>query len=913
MIAESETAAVTPAKKIENNEPHQTPRRRHDNSPNEHDDDDNDIIQKYDLNDRYPFTKDQISVLLQLYRYFQRPRHHHSNSNDSATSMSTIVSNASLNTSYSPLSPSTKATARKSECKENDNATIQESEAGKDNNNNNNNNLKVCTKSNIHSNSNSNSNKSNSNSSNYNCNSYNNTSGNNHSVTPDNGKHDDDNDDNDGALKWIDLHLLIPYYSQSFFFDLIQCAKQHSHVFSNKQQHHLNFQNRNGDEYSAAAQEEDGEEEEARIHLFLEAMCGLTSRTAAGGPKFEIQILFEFILKHVETKNDSISNTATSATYNPTSTDSSKNRDAPIHHHQYHHINNNAINNHNDDENDHQSDTIQSNVTFDHDDMVDVELMIGLLYRLALACHVLQHWSSLTTTRTDIDNAGVDDDVDSDDGHDLHHIDMLGKVPPKIMIESLASYQVQDNNEASSFNFMDATSSFGVGGHNHDEECDDAQVNYETFRNWVELNFPQMACIVSTFLHLALFKDAATSTSSDFVDDNDLCSSSYSQEDEDEYQLSLVQYARGKRKIFAFPNLRQLVMTKSLLKNVITQKIIATPPSSSMLFDTQSYTDCNASNDTSSDTSSEYNNKGVTGHFAFGMACMDSNLCGKWYRLYSTETDGFAFLNMQKALAGYTGPTVMIVRPTKASAISGNNESSSPGLFGFYTSSPWKESKTFYGSSDCFLFRADPTWNVYRPKCFMQGWKTDHTIDNTSISLPLRKQKMTENYMYFNPSAGHVNLGTTGGFGMSSSSGVGYRPAKSGKPFGIAAGGTIDQPRFHITESFERCIASAGNMMDKTFESGPLLPGQWDKYFNIDVLEVWGVGGEDIVCGATLAKEKYENIAEATRKKVQRVDRKQFVDDLKYGFVNNRLFEHRFDGNVRYDFDANADYQDRCE
>lgn len=93
---------------------------------------------------------------------------------------------------------------------------------------------------------------------------------------------------------------------------------------------------------------------------------------------------------------------------------------------------------------------INANVTFDHDEMVDVEPMIGLLYRLALACHVLQHWSSLTTKRTDIDDDGVDDDVYSDDGHDLHHIAMLGKVPPKIMIESLASYQVQDNNEASS-------------------------------------------------------------------------------------------------------------------------------------------------------------------------------------------------------------------------------------------------------------------------------------------------------------------------------------------------------------------------------------------------------------------------------------------------------------------------------
>ena len=93
--------------------------------------------------------------------------------------------------------------------------------------------------------------------------------------------------------------------------------------------------------------------------------------------------------------------------------------------------------------------------------------------------------------------------------------------------------------------------------------------------------------------------------------------------------------------------------------------------------------------------------------------------------MYSTETDGFAFLNLQRAMTGYDGPTIMMIRPTNASSIYSTSSSSSPsstpspGLFGVYTTNPWKESNTFHGTSDCFLFRADLSrfpFIVFNPK-----------------------------------------------------------------------------------------------------------------------------------------------------------------------------------------------------
>ena len=53
---------------------------------------------------------------------------------------------------------------------------------------------------------------------------------------------------------------------------------------------------------------------------------------------------------------------------------------------------------------------------------------------------------------------------------------------------------------------------------------------------------------------------------------------------------------------------------------------------------------------------------------------------------------------------GYDGPTVTVVRATDGSA------------FGGFNPSRWKLSNSFYGTSDAFLFRVEPTRAIYKPR-----------------------------------------------------------------------------------------------------------------------------------------------------------------------------------------------------
>ncbi len=676
------------------------------------------------------------------------------------------------------------------------------------------------------------------------------------------------------AFQWIDTHLITPYYSKSFLLQLIECAIHHSHVFLVPPPNNSSTVTDNNGKSSSDDDDDNDDERknELSMHLFLEATGGLCGRK--GGPTFEIKVLFDFILKHQQNQqqNDDHDFTSTSTTKLNESFASFG--------------------------------MLDTQGTFQSDDMINVEEMIAFIYRLALSCHVLQNWTVDNDENEHQDNEENDND-DGENSHqkgktklDLEHIALLGEIPPRNIIESLGSYVGSSSSTSPSI----ASPAFSNFGENEIKK----EVNYETFRNWVEIHFPQMANILSTFIHLAFFSwgidhdDDDNDNEEEFVNlDEDAefglddVKSIHNDDDDDDDELKmniLSLYAQGKRKIFQFPQLEQLIVGKTLVNKSITNNIIATPPASSILFDTETFTYNDKDGNKVSST-------GPAGHFGFGMACMDSNLCGKWHRLYSTEADGFAFVNMQRALTGYTGPTVMIVRPTNATSTSTSSSNSTSGLFGFYTSDPWKESNSFYGTSDCFLFRSEPIWNVYRPQSFVHGWKIEQAITENSSLSPLRKKKMKENYMYFHPSAGHVkNSGRS-----SSGSGV-YGSTKVNKPFGVVVGGTIDQPRFQISETFEQCIASSGNMMDTTFEGGPLLPGQWDKYFNIDVLEVWGVGGEDVVRNASSDKEQHEDIVDAARKKVQRVDRKQFLDDFTSGLHGSKLFEHRLDDSVRHDF-----------
>jgi len=200
-----------------------------------------------------------------------------------------------------------------------------------------------------------------------------------------------------------------------------------------------------------------------------------------------------------------------------------------------------------------------------------------------------------------------------------------------------------------------------------------------------------------------------------------------------------------------------------------------------------------------------------------------------------------SFNRLLNSLLGYDGPTLIIIK-----------EAERKGVFGAYTNARWRESKDFYGDSDCFLFRLQPTAAVYRPR-------------GSGFS----------NYMYCN----------------SESRSKGY----DGLAHGIGFGGTSDLPRLFIAEKFEGCAASSN---DLTFEEGELLPPRIQgenatKRFEIEALEVWGVGGSEAISDALHARSKQRDVTAANIRKARKVDKAAFLDDFKSGLLESKAFQHR--------------------
>lgn len=78
----------------------------------------------------------------------------------------------------------------------------------------------------------------------------------------------------------------------------------------------------------------------------------------------------------------------------------------------------------------------------------------------------------------------------------------------------------------------------------------------------------------------------------------------------------------------------------------------------------------------------------------------------KWVRLYSADQDGFSMNRFESHVFKYPGPTLFVMR------VDSNSTSK---VLGAYITQPWKHSKQFWGSADCFLFELDPSFDIYRP------------------------------------------------------------------------------------------------------------------------------------------------------------------------------------------------------
>ena len=258
----------------------------------------------------------------------------------------------------------------------------------------------------------------------------------------------------------------------------------------------------------------------------------------------------------------------------------------------------------------------------------------------------------------------------------------------------------------------------------------------------------------------------------------------------------------------------------------------------------------------------------------FALACFSPALNGSFFPLYSSNDDGLSFNRLQNSVLGYNGPTLFII------------QSESGGIFGAYTATAWKESRDFYGNTDCFLYQLWPRTMIYRP---------------TSNE---------RNFMYCNSTA------RSHGYDQ--------------QAHGIGFGGSVHSPRLFLAENFDDCSASS---QDLTFENGPLLPDVGSSghacfstietlpqykiqlhrsLFGIECLEVWGVGGSaDIVQTALSAREINRAQAAEMIRKARKVDKAQFLDDFRSGVISSKTFAHRQQVDGRADVDLDERVKDK--
>lgn len=185
-------------------------------------------------------------------------------------------------------------------------------------------------------------------------------------------------------------------------------------------------------------------------------------------------------------------------------------------------------------------------------------------------------------------------------------------------------------------------------------------------------------------------------------------------------------------------------------------------------------------------------------------------------------------------------------------------------VFGAFTASCWKESKDYYGTTDCFLYQLQPEFAIFRP---------------------CRRER---NFM----------------FCRSTSFSKGTNSSGAAAPKGIGFGGSAHTcPRLFLDESFAACYVSS---RDTTFEPGHLMPRtdaySQKQYFLTDWMEVWGCGGQDAVSAALSAQAATKAVRAAYLQKNRQVDKTAFVADLRSGLIASKAFGHmeEIHGSTRY-------------
>jgi hypothetical protein len=124
-------------------------------------------------------------------------------------------------------------------------------------------------------------------------------------------------------------------------------------------------------------------------------------------------------------------------------------------------------------------------------------------------------------------------------------------------------------------------------------------------------------------------------------------------------------------------------------------------------------------------------------------------------------------------------------------------------------------------------------------------------------------------------------------------------------PHGIGMGGSLEKFRLFIPDTLEDCVAHPNCL---TFEGGSLLnsnsssssSSSYDPStprsgsFSIEVLEIWGCGGEELVNEALTAQQKDRGARDDLIRKARLVDKAAFAGNMfDQEFLLPKNFSHK--------------------
>ena len=191
-----------------------------------------------------------------------------------------------------------------------------------------------------------------------------------------------------------------------------------------------------------------------------------------------------------------------------------------------------------------------------------------------------------------------------------------------------------------------------------------------------------------------------------------------------------------------------------------------------------------------------------------------------------------------------------------------------------FSESRWKDSNRFYGTPENILFALAPRLKIYRASGGDSKAASNQPNANTS-----------NNYQYLNMKS------------------YGY-------PHGIGMGGNLDRFRFFIPEDLDDgskthkvCVA---NESDLTYEHGELIPSSGESVefisnindlgtrFNIECLEIWACGGEELIKRGVVAQAKDRDVRSDIINKARQCDKAAFAgNSFDQEFLLSKTFAHK--------------------